>query len=55
MAAVTDFAGSWTFGPTTSDIVLTGSYCTDLLAGSPSTVQIIFGCPGYIPQINIPS
>ena len=44
----------WTFGPTTSDIVLTGSYCTDLLAGSPSTVQIIFGCPGYIPQVNIP-
>jgi hypothetical protein len=44
----------WTFGATSSDIVLTGSYCTDLLAGSPSTVQIIFGCAGYIPQINIP-
>ena len=44
----------WTFGPTTSDIVLTGSYCTDLLAGANWPVQIIFGCSGYIPQQNIP-
>lgn len=44
----------WMFGATTSNIVLTGSYCTNLLAGTPSTVQIIFGCPGYIPPFIIP-
>jgi len=44
----------WMFGATTSNIVLTGSYCTNLLAGAPSTVQIIFGCPGYIPPFVIP-
>jgi len=44
----------WMFGATSSDIVLTGSYCTSLLGGAPSTVQIIFGCKDYIPPINIP-
>jgi hypothetical protein len=44
----------WRFGATSSNIVLTGSYCADLLAGAPSTVQIIFGCKDYIPPINIP-
>jgi len=44
----------WTFGNTTSDIVLTGSYCSNLLAGASSTVQIIFGCADYIPPPIIP-
>ncbi len=44
----------WTFGATTSDIVLTGSFCTDMLAGRTSTVQIIFGCKDYIPPEIIP-
>jgi hypothetical protein len=44
----------WMFGATTSDIVLTGSYCTNLLAGAASTVQIIFGCPDCVPPQNIP-
>jgi hypothetical protein len=44
----------WMFGATSADIVLTGSYCEALLAGAPSTVHIIFGCPDYIPPINIP-
>ena len=44
----------WMFGATNSDIVLTGSYCTNLLAGAASTVQIIFGCADYIPPQNIP-
>jgi hypothetical protein len=44
----------WMFGATSSNIVLTGSYCTNLLAGAPSTVQIVFGCKDYIPPINIP-
>jgi hypothetical protein len=44
----------WVFGATSSDIVLTGSYCTNLLAGAASTVQIIFGCKDYIPPEIIP-
>lgn len=44
----------WTFGATTSDIVLTGTLCDSVLAGQASTVQIIFGCPGYIPPDIIP-
>jgi hypothetical protein len=44
----------WMFGATSSNIVLTGSYCANLLAGAPSTVQIIFGCKDYVPPINIP-
>lgn len=44
----------WTFGATSSDIVLTGTYCADMLAGVTSTVQIIFGCADYIPPGIIP-
>ena len=44
----------WMFGATSSDIVLTGSYCADMLGGNPSTVQIIFGCKDYIPPASIP-
>jgi hypothetical protein len=44
----------WMFGATSSSIVLTGSYCANLLGGAPSTVQIVFGCKDYIPPINIP-
>lgn len=44
----------WVFGATTSDIVLTGSYCSNLLAGTASTVQLIFGCKGYVPPTIIP-
>jgi len=44
----------WMFGATTSDIILTGSYCTNLLAGAATTVQIVFGCPDYIPPDIIP-
>ena len=52
--AVNSTDNGWRFGATTSNIVLTGSYCTDLLAGANSTVQIVFGCAGDIPQVNIP-
>jgi hypothetical protein len=44
----------WTFGATSSDIVLTGNYCADMLAGQTSTVEIIFGCKDYIPPDIIP-
>ena len=45
----------WVCGdPTCSDILLTGTYCADMLGGNPSTVQIIFGCKDYIPPGVIP-
>ena len=44
----------WSFGPTSSDIVLTGTLCDSVMAGQASTVQIVFGCPGYIPPFIIP-
>jgi hypothetical protein len=44
----------WMFGPSSSDIVLAGSYCTDLKAGITSQVQIIFGCEDYSPPAVIP-
>jgi hypothetical protein len=44
----------WMFGATSSDIVLTGSFCSNLLDGAASTVQIMFGCKDHIPPIDIP-
>jgi hypothetical protein len=39
----------WTFGSTSQEIVLTGSYCDDITAGKDTNVQILFGCPGSPP------
>ena len=36
----------WKFGSSTQQIVLTGSYCEQVLSGSDVTVEILFGCPG---------
>jgi len=52
--AATSADDGWVFGATSSDIVLTGSYCANLLAGAATTVEIIFGCLDYIPPQNIP-
>jgi hypothetical protein len=52
VAASTD--DGWMFGATSSDIVLTGTFCSNLLDGAAATVQIIFGCKDYNPPINIP-
>jgi hypothetical protein len=49
-----DDANGWTFGATSSDIVLTGTFCSNMKAGVTSTVQIIFGCEDYIPPQVIP-
>jgi hypothetical protein len=43
-----DDDNGWMFDPTDSTystVVLTGSYCQAMLAGSTSQVQIVFGCP----------
>lgn len=54
-ALVTQSASDgWTFGASSSDIVLTGSYCTDMLSGVTSLVEIVFGCKDYIPPSIIP-
>jgi len=47
-------ADGWTFGATSSTIVLTGSTCQNLLAGVASSVQVIFGCPDVPPPPAIP-
>jgi Mg-chelatase subunit ChlD len=49
-----DPANGWTFGSDATSFVLTGRYCDAILAGAQSQVQIIFGCPGYVPPDIIP-
>jgi len=39
----------WTFGATTKEIKLTGSYCDDITAGKDTAVQILYGCEGAPP------
>ena len=34
----------WTYGATSQDIELKGSYCDNITAGQDTTVQILFGC-----------
>ena len=48
-----DPANGWTYGTTTSSIVLTGSYCDHLKVAETTTVQVLFGCPGSMPPICI--
>ena len=36
----------WTYGGTTQEIILTGSYCEQITAGEETSVRILFGCPG---------
>jgi hypothetical protein len=47
-------ADGWTFGATSSTIVLTGSVCQNLLDGVTTNVQVIFGCPDEPPPPSIP-
>ena len=39
---------------TSSTIVLTGTYCQDMLAGHATGVQVIFGCKDEPPPPAIP-
>jgi hypothetical protein len=39
----------WTYGDTSRDIKLTGSFCERITAGEETSVQILFGCPGSPP------
>jgi hypothetical protein len=48
-----DDSNGWKFDsadPTYSTVVLTGSYCEDMMANVTSQVQIVFGCPEVIPD-----
>jgi hypothetical protein len=49
-----DPGSGWTFGATSSTIVLTGGYCTDFMAGKTADVQVIFGCKDEPPPPIIP-
>jgi hypothetical protein len=41
----------WKYGGSDKEIILTGKYCDEILKGTETDVQILFGCPGetYFP------
>jgi hypothetical protein len=49
-----DGNNGWTFGATTSTILLTGTYCDNVMSGSSTQVEILFGCPNVLPPTVIP-
>jgi len=49
-----DDANGWSFGTNQTSIVLNGSVCDKVMSGEASSVEVIFGCPGYNPPIVIP-
>jgi hypothetical protein len=52
-----DDSDGWKFDaadPKKSTIILTGSYCDDMMSGVTSQVQIVFGCPNVAPPSIIP-
>jgi hypothetical protein len=42
----------WTFGATSQDIQLTGSYCQQIMDGIETKVQILFGCLEFPPILR---
>lgn len=49
-----DPSNGWAFGATSSTVVLTGTYCDNMLAGLTSKVEILFGCAEAQPPAFIP-
>jgi hypothetical protein len=49
-----DGNNGWTFGATTSTILLTGTYCDNVMSGSSTQVEILIGCPNVPPPTVIP-
>jgi hypothetical protein len=47
-------SNGWAFGADNSTIVLHGSVCDGVMAGTSKLVEIVFGCPGVPPDNNIP-
>lgn len=45
-----DPVNGWSFGQDDRTIVLNGSVCEGLMAGTFATVEIVFGCPGQDPS-----
>ena len=46
---VQDVVNGWSFGTSSSSIVLNGTVCDRVTSGAASTVQVIFGCTGPPP------
>jgi hypothetical protein len=44
-----DAANGWDFGATQATVVLHGSLCDAIMAGTAKLVEIVFGCPGVPP------
>jgi len=49
-----DASNGWAFGADNSTIVLHGSVCDAVMAGTSKLVEIVFGCPGIAPSEVIP-
>ena len=49
-----DAVNGWTFGASSSSILLNGSLCDKVTSGAASTVQVYFGCPGSPPPPTLP-
>ena len=47
-------SNGWAFGADNSTIVLHGSVCDAVMAGTSKLVEIVFGCPGIAPSEVIP-
>ena len=44
-----DDPNGWSFGATSQTVVLTGTMCDAITAGTATQVQVLFGCPGSLP------
>jgi len=44
-----DASDGWAFGADNSTIVLHGSVCDGVMAGTSTLVEVVFGCPGVAP------
>ena len=48
-----DDVNGWSFGSDTSTVILNGTSCTEAMAATGSSVQILFGCPGGPPPPSV--
>jgi len=49
-----DNSNGWSLDAGSLSVTLHGGYCAKISSGEASTVQILFGCPGYVPPPIIP-
>jgi hypothetical protein len=47
-------SNGWSLSGNSQTVLLNGTYCDKITSGEATTVQVLFGCPGYNPPIIIP-